>query len=321
MNVLFLGGSKSGKSALAQNCVHKLYSASNTFSQNNLYYLATMIPHDAEDEYRIQKHRENRNGMGFTTIEGALDIEKIRTNINKGDSILLDSITALLSEKMFSQNGGVNDCAGEDVFNTLCFLVDYMRPGNAVFVCDYIFSDGNVYSETTNMYIESLAFCIKELSVLCDCVVECVSGVPCVLKGELPFALSRRLDGTKEEARMEVVIGGAFQGKREYAKSHFSVKDDEICDCTENEVPDFRKRCLCHVERYIKGCLLRGDEAETDFEGNTILIFDDIFCGIVPLDALERRWREAVGMYLQNLVRNANANLTRVVCGIGMRVK
>ena len=66
MRALFIGGGKSGKSTAAQRLAASLAGG------GPLYYWATMTPHDGEDEARIQRHRDDRAGMGFTTVERAL---------------------------------------------------------------------------------------------------------------------------------------------------------------------------------------------------------------------------------------------------------
>ena len=64
MTVLVTGGSGSGKSALAEQISERLRQPEKPF-----YYLATMQVWDAECEARIAKHRQQRAGKGFCTIE------------------------------------------------------------------------------------------------------------------------------------------------------------------------------------------------------------------------------------------------------------
>ena len=56
MKVYISGGCKNGKSMLAQNLAKKLA------GDAPMYYIATMIPHDKEDNARIAKHIEDRDG-------------------------------------------------------------------------------------------------------------------------------------------------------------------------------------------------------------------------------------------------------------------
>ena len=64
MRLLFIGGCKSGKSSAAQRIAKLL-------GENApLYYWATMEPHDDEDLARIRRHIADRDGWGFTTVDG-----------------------------------------------------------------------------------------------------------------------------------------------------------------------------------------------------------------------------------------------------------
>lgn len=57
---------------------------------------------------------------------------------------------------------------------------------------------------------------------------------------------------------MDLVIGGAYQGKLDYAKKTFAVQEEDICVCTAQNEPDFTKRCLVHYEEYIRYCVHGG---------------------------------------------------------------
>ena len=51
-----------------------------------------------------------------------------------------------------------------------------------------------------------------------------------------------------------------------------------------------------------------------------IILCDEIGCGLVPVDAFEREYREAAGRVCVELAEHAR-RVDRVVCGIGMRMK
>ena len=59
MTIFISGGAKSGKSSLAQDLTVALAQG------GKRYYVATMIPTDAEDHKRIQLHLADRDGLGF----------------------------------------------------------------------------------------------------------------------------------------------------------------------------------------------------------------------------------------------------------------
>ena len=97
MNYFLSGGAKNGKSSLAQEIV--------CAQSGPRYYLATMIPHDDEDRLRIRRHLENRAGLGFQTVECGTDILASLSQMDPDGAVLLDSVTALLSNEMFRADG------------------------------------------------------------------------------------------------------------------------------------------------------------------------------------------------------------------------
>ena len=112
MRVFISGGCKNGKSYYAQR-VAKSAGAP-------LYYIATMIPHDHEDDARILRHRKERENWGFETIECGRDIQNVLNNADQNGSFLLDSVTALLSNEMFAPE--FRPDAAEKVTFSLCTL-------------------------------------------------------------------------------------------------------------------------------------------------------------------------------------------------------
>ena len=41
---------------------------------------------------------------------------------------------------------------------------------------------------------------------------------------------------------MELIIGGAFQGKTAFAKENFNISDEEIFVCDKDSAPEFDKK-------------------------------------------------------------------------------
>lgn len=108
---------------------------------------------------------------------------------------------------------------------------------------------------------------------------------------------------------MKLIIGGAYQGKQQYAKEHYS----DMCLITDFhlQVLEWLKKEIDPVS-YVKKNL--GDYHDK------VIITDDISCGVVPADPLMRNWREAMGHTL-TLLSKESEEVVRVVCGIGMRLK
>ena len=310
MKIWITGGAGSGKSSLAQELASALAAG------GPHYYVATMVPRDDEDRRRISRHIEDRAGMGFGTIECPCRLTERITPDSEG-TYLLDSATAMLANAMFGEQEFVYDPdAAQKVAEDLRLFSERVK--HFVAVSDGICSDAALYDEMTEGYRRGLAFIERQMAARCDTVIECAAGGVIVHKGKLPAGFRYLNTG---DSRMELIIGGACQGKKEYAISCFGLKDGEIYTCTEGGEPDLTARCIDHLERYLRKCAAEDKEPVTpdSFRKDAILICEDITCGIVPVSVLDRKWRELTGRYLQRLT-GAGAEVTRVFCGFAQKL-
>ena len=148
VNIFISGGCKNGKSYYAQQLAVR-----QAEDGAPLYYIATMDPTDEEDHARILRHRREREGWGFTTLEQSSGMDSLEADFS--GSFLLDSVTALLSNEMFRRDGTVDRMAHRRIARDLVRLAEKCR--NIVFVSDYIYSDAMKYDELTELYREGLA--------------------------------------------------------------------------------------------------------------------------------------------------------------------
>ena len=125
---------------------------------------------------------------------------------------------------------------------------------------------------------------------------------------------------------MDFIIGGAYQGKRGYAKSHFSVEEREIFTCREDGEIDLASRCIDRIEEFTLWCVRNGADPTEIFRAHreewrgSVLICMDIFCGVVPLEAEARAWREATAKLCAYLSGEADS-VTRMFCGLAQKLK
>jgi len=176
------GGCKNGKSSFAEALACKLRK-----SDAPLYYLATMVPTDHEDETRIKRHQEARAGMGFTTIEAGRDVLSVLVpSMDYSGTLLLDSTTALLANEMFAADpeGQIQYSAHVKVADDVVQLMD--RFDSIVIVSDYIYSDAFLYDDLTEAYRRGLAYIDRKLAKHCNVVVEVCLGQRIIHKGRLP---------------------------------------------------------------------------------------------------------------------------------------
>lgn len=194
MNLLISGGCKNGKSYYAQRraqSMHKELVKRMGDEAPPLYYLATMEPKDEEDLARIKRHIEERQGWGFTTVERGRDLCACLRKENCGQQegladprgvFLLDSVTALLANEMFREDGSFDISAPKRVAESL--LEFGKMTGNMIYVSDYIYSDASQYGELTEKYREGLAYVDKILAGCCHQVIEVAYGTINYFKNE-----------------------------------------------------------------------------------------------------------------------------------------
>ena len=179
MTCFISGGAKSGKSTLAQNLTVALSGS------GKHYYVATMISSGAEDDDRIRRHIADRDGMGFETVECFRNIMDCLKTADKSGVFLVDSVTALVQNTLFpiEKNYEMDSAAAERCANELVAFARAVR--HAVFVSDYIYSDAERYSESSEAYRKCLAGVDLRLAQICDTVIEVSAGQPIIHKGEL----------------------------------------------------------------------------------------------------------------------------------------
>ena len=161
MRIFISGGCKNGKSYYAQHLAKKQQ------ADKQLYYIATMESSDNEDDERIVRHQKEREGWGFATVEQANDIDDILNSCKHDGSFLLDSLTALLANEMFTKNEP-KPC--EKISNGLNNIMNNIH--NIVIVSDYLYNDGLIYDPLTEKYRKSLALLDQLAAKLCDVVLE-----------------------------------------------------------------------------------------------------------------------------------------------------
>ena len=123
---------------------------------------------------------------------------------------------------------------------------------------------------------------------------------------------------------MVLIIGGAYQGKLDYAKNEYELTDEDVFTCDENSTAvGFDEKVIDHFERYILALIKAGQVPERAVGmqiragryKNKIIICDDISQGLVPMDKTERAWREGVGRTMVKVSEQAD-KVVRLFCGI-----
>ena len=96
MICLITGGSGCGKSTWAEKLVRSL-------PAGDRVYIATMQVYDRESEIRVQRHRAQRAGLGFRTVECEKDLAAVQ--VEAGSVVLL----GLSPEEVTGRGAGLSD--------------------------------------------------------------------------------------------------------------------------------------------------------------------------------------------------------------------
>ncbi len=124
---------------------------------------------------------------------------------------------------------------------------------------------------------------------------------------------------------MELIVGGAYQGKLSYAKAlHPEVTwlDGKVCTWEElllgAGVYDFQ----AFIRREMQEGTLPEDLAKRLLLENPklVVVSCEVGCGVVPVDAFDREYREKVGRICTELAAGSR-RVHRVICGIGTVLK
>ena len=131
---------------------------------------------------------------------------------------------------------------------------------------------------------------------------------------------------------MIVVTGGVAAGKKSFCERQFHKKEGEDwCDAGSVSIEELMRADWIYnlhqlVHRAVLGeiswemleMLEHALTAQT--QSHPVVVTDEIGCGIVPMDASERAWREAVGRLACRLAENAR-EVWLVTCGIGTCIR
>lgn len=197
MMVLVTGGSGSGKSAYAEETVLRLA------KEKMRYYIATMQVFDDEGEKKIKRHQKLRAGKGFQTIEQPMHIGQAADKIEKDSVVLLECMSNLIANEMFSPMEGeevaTSTCEGDNLQENSTFKancnrvmqevvsgIDKIRENCAhlVIVTNNVFEDGIRYDDSTMAYMKVLGAINEKLAAESNQVIEVVAGIPIMGKDE-----------------------------------------------------------------------------------------------------------------------------------------
>lgn len=127
---------------------------------------------------------------------------------------------------------------------------------------------------------------------------------------------------------MILIIGGAYEGKTEYAEKTLGISESEILDgrkCDLREVHFAKAVNNFHVliKRLLEDNRINTNEFIDEIYSvnpDITIISDEIGCGIIPLEKSERLWREETGRACCKAAELSDV-VVRINCGIPSVIK
>ena len=334
MMELVTGGSGSGKSAYAESAVCRLHGllCRKTGERTPLYYIADMVPYGRETEEKIANHRRMRAGKGFRTLEWYQDLSgkliQEGSPSMENTCVLLECVSNLTANEMYME-GGAGERTVEAVVRGVGLLKKKCR--YLVVVTNDVFAESVPDSPEMTAYKQNLARISLALAEAADRVTEVVYGIPVCLKGSAADPEKRgreQQESTGERERKD--IHEAYNRRRVPGKAGVCEEDIPGAEWTDGAECPLQAVTECgamynfqtFVRRWLKAGMTKEGLIREILEKNMqmIIVCDEIGCGLVPVDAFEREYREAVGRICSVLAGEAE-RVDRVVCGIGTRIK
>lgn len=123
--IFITGGVRSGKSSFAEK--YAIEAAVET--NDELHYIATGAPSDEEMKIRIGKHQRERAMSGFSwkTWERSTHIGVLAPSFHDKDILLLDCLTTLLNNELFSFQGEWTEAATNDIYERILSGISAIR--------------------------------------------------------------------------------------------------------------------------------------------------------------------------------------------------
>ena len=163
--VLIAGSNGSGKSVFAEQLVSR--------TTGERFYIATMQSQGDFNRQRIEKHRRQREGLGFVTIESPYTVGDVP--VNPDSVVLLEDASNLLANSIFEKGGNT-----DSVFSDITKLSNNCKE---LFIVTISGLSADGYDGETADYIHAMDRLNQQLADISHIVIEMREGMPVYVKG------------------------------------------------------------------------------------------------------------------------------------------
>lgn len=179
------GGVRSGKSTFAEEltaqCSHEL--------NRSLIYIACGRARDGEMSVRIRKHQEQReqSKLSWQTREFPTDIKESVKTFDHHPVALLDCLTTLLDNELFSTSAELDEKHANQVFNKIIAGLEKIQRevSTLVIVSNEVLHEYSHFS-AVQLYQRTLGLLHQEIVKRAERAYLIESGLPIMMKGKHP---------------------------------------------------------------------------------------------------------------------------------------
>lgn len=180
--IFISGGVRSGKSSFAEKLAIKIASEEG----GRLHYIATGVPFDLEMKERIKKHQHDREAAKYRwiTVEKRIDISSIADQFNDQDILLLDCVTTLVNNELFSSDFSWDDPFLESIREKIVTGIIRIknRVRTMIVVTNEVLHEPILNNELVFTYCRLLGLIHQQLVTEADQAYLVEAGVPLVMK-------------------------------------------------------------------------------------------------------------------------------------------
>ena len=123
---------------------------------------------------------------------------------------------------------------------------------------------------------------------------------------------------------MHLITGGRCMGKRAYAEKFYGNNFKSVCNLKNENL--FEADLILNLHTGVRNLMRHDIEPvnyfieHLDIIRNSVLIGDDINCGVIPIEKFERQWRDATGILYQELALKSDT-VTYIWSGLPLKLK
>jgi adenosylcobinamide kinase/adenosylcobinamide-phosphate guanylyltransferase len=172
--ILITGGARSGKSRQAQQLGESL--------PGKKLFVATCPITDEEMRQRIERHRQDRQGAGWQTVEETVNLEQALADNSACEVVLIDCLTLWINNLLFTDAGNMLDEEAVSVKVRKLIDVCAKRSGVVIMVTNEVGLGIVPENALARRYRDLVGRCNQEIAAVADRVIMSVCGIPVDIK-------------------------------------------------------------------------------------------------------------------------------------------